>query len=114
MIVDGQIPDGVPAESAQEHFEKLAAFTETDQIGILQGESLDILKAYMQEIQQRVAFEARQAAILEASRNFGQQGQSPGGRPPGGNSQNPNEPTQISGGAELLDESLPGARGTVE
>ena len=109
MIVDGQIPDGVPAESAQEHFEKLVAFTESDDIGLLQQESVDILKAYMQEIQQRVAFDARQAAILEAARGFGQQGQQPGGRPPEGNGQNPDEPTQISGGAELLDESLPGS-----
>ena len=109
-IVNGEIPNGVPAEGAQQHLEKLAAFTESDEFGILQPESVDILRAYMQEVQERMAFEARQQELLEATRNFGQQGQQPGGRPPGGNGAgNPNEQAQISGGAELLDESLPGS-----
>ncbi|HDY64846.1 MAG TPA: hypothetical protein ENH84_01265, partial [Phycisphaerae bacterium] len=71
-IVNGEIPDGVPAEGAQAHLEALANFTETDEFGLLQQESVDILKAYMQEVQERVQFEARQAQILEATRNFGQ------------------------------------------
>ncbi len=108
-IVNGEIPDGAPAEGAQAHLEALVNFTDTDQMGLLQPQSVEILKAYMQEVQERVQFEARQAAILEATRGFGQQGQQPGGRPPGGNGANPNEPTQISGGNELLDESLPGS-----
>lgn len=107
-IVNGEIPDGVPAEGAQAHLEALVNFTDTDQMGLLQPQSVEILQAYMQEVQERVQFEARQAQILEATRNFGN-GQNPGGRPPGGNSQNPSEPTQISGGNELLDESLPGS-----
>ena len=85
-IVNGEIPDGVPAEGAQAHLEALVNFTETDEFGLLQQESVEILKAYMQEVQERAQFEARQAAILEATRGFGQ-GQNPGGRPPGGNSQ---------------------------
>ena len=110
-IVNGEKPEGVPAEGAQAHLEALVNFTQSDLFRILQlrsQEGVEMLTVYMSEIQQRVQFEAQQAQIQAAASGFGQ-GQNPGGRPPGGNGVDPNQPTQISGGNELLDESLPGS-----
>ena len=113
-IVSGEIPDGVPAEAggAIEHLQKLASFMQSDDLGLIQDPAhLEVFKGWFTEIQERAQQQQQQQQLLQAAQQF-QQGQQGGGAgaPPQGPPQQTGTP-QISGGNELIDESLPGAGG---
>ncbi len=114
QIIDGEIPDGEPAEAggAMEHAQKLAAFTQDDNFGILTPEHVEIFKAYLQEVSEKAALQQEQQQMLEAARNVGGAGGGGGqvGRPPEGPPQSADLDAPLQSG-ELRDETLPGAGG---
>jgi len=132
-MMDGRIPNGSPAEGAVQHFQKLQAFIDPNQnllqgefkdpegnpmdefglINILNPDALPIFGQYMQDIQKLAEEELQQQQLQEAAQQFqsGQGGE--GGRPPAGG-QPDESPPPISGGNELIDESLPTAQGRLQ
>jgi hypothetical protein len=127
-IIDGGIPDGMPAEGggAAEHLQKLMAFMDPnqdliagkevdfDEFGLLDApEKIAVFTQYTKDVAELAAQQQREAALSSAAAQFGQPGAQPagpGGRPPEGPPQDPNEPV-MQGPGELSDESLPGAGG---
>jgi hypothetical protein len=115
MIFNGEQPDGKPAESggAVEHFQKLQEFFQSENMGLLiDPTAIEIFKIYLSQVGELAQLEQRQQQIAQAAQQFqaGQQGGGEGGRPPEGPPPS-NDTPAISGGAELLDETLPGAGG---
>ena len=116
LILANRFPEGVPAEAGGyvEHHAKLMEFIQSDEVGLLDqgqpgGPQIKILQAYLQEVTLKAQEQRQQEAQISAAQTFqsGRQGT------PGPNvQQQPNmQQPQISGGNELLDESLPGAGG---
>ena len=110
-------PDCAPLEpgGAQEHYQKLMAFTQSQQIGLWSEDQIAQLRAYLHLVLQRVKVEQQQAAMAEAMSNFNQARQQPG---QGGGAVSPQTqadavagPAPISGPNELTDETMPGAGG---
>lgn len=135
VIMNGGTPMGRPVEPGgwQEHLQGLLEFMQTDQMGFLlptlkvqdeaTGQAVEVptgaaagavdkLKMYVIYVQRRMVEEATRQRIIAAA---GQQGQGGGGQGgPAGAPQSANDAQaqpMVSGGAELLDESLPGAGG---
>ena len=110
QILNSQIPDGEPAEAAQAHLQAITAFTKTDEFGHMNQDQVQLLRGYMQTLQQKIQEEQQRQALIDAAGRFGGNGQGgPVGRPPEG-VENPNQQPQVQGG-ELLDETLPTAGG---
>lgn len=116
-ILDTKIPSGIPMEAggAQEHFLKLKAFIDSDEVALMTPPQQEIMSAYMQQIVQRAQIELQQQQIVQAASQRG-------GGGGGGNGQGPGRPPEPGGAApdtgnpplnqnELLDETLPGAGG---
>jgi hypothetical protein len=107
-LLNGQMPTGEPAEGAQAHLQKLAAFVGSDEFGHLDPMHVQLFKQYLTLVQQKAAQEQQQAQLMQAVQQF-QQGQPPGqqpqGAPPGPQAQAPVQ------GNELMDETLPTAGG---
>lgn len=130
VIMNGGTPMGRPIEPGgwQEHLAGLLEFMKSDAIGMMLptlnigGEevptgtapgALDKLKLYIVYVQRRMVEEAKRQQILAAAAAT-QNGQPAGqGGPPGQpqSAADAQAQPQISGGAEMLDESLPGAGG---
>ncbi len=114
IIMQTVVPDGQPAETGGpiQHLQKLQEFVSSDQIGLLTPAQLDILRGYMAQIANLAQAQMRQQQIMQSAQQF-QRGSGPageGGRPPEQVPQVEGNPP-ISGGGELLDESLPSAGG---
>ena len=112
MLMDGQVPQGAPAEGAELHLQSLMEYTQSDEFGLFPPQYIPtLLQPYMQRISQQAMMEAQQAQIMAAAQAFGQQA-SPNGQPgPQGQPQPGVQDRPQIQGAELLDESLPGAGG---
>ena len=115
LIFQSQRPDGRPAEAggAIEHFQKLQAFFESDNIGLmLKPAQLEVFNIYLNQVGEAAALQQQRQQLVQAADSFAGQGGNGegGGRPPEGGAVD-NSPATISGGGELLDESLPGAGG---
>ncbi len=108
-IVSGMPPDGVPLEPAIEHMQKLIEFANSDNLGFLDGEHVELFQVYLQTIRERIDQEAQQASLQSSAPPFGAGGQDAGGRPPENAPDTGGNP-QVQGG-ELLDETLPSAGG---
>ena len=111
LIMVGELPECRPAEpSAMDHMGKLMEFAGSDNFGYLTAAQVDIYKAYLTKLRQRMQAEAQQAAAQAAAAAF-QQGQQGQGMP------GPEGSAPIEAGQaplqqnELMDESLPGAGG---
>lgn len=121
-IAADQMPFGRPAEpgGTMEHLQKLATFIQTDELGALSPQQTAALGTYIQALVERVLAEQQQAQLAQAAAQFQQGGQAaPGGGDPGGapaqSVADPNAgPPQVSGGNELMDETLPGAGGGMQ
>ena len=107
-ILDGQIPFGIPAEGAQNHLAKLQEFAQSDELGFLDEPRLQLFQVYVERVAELAKVEAaQQQAAQQAAQGFGGQGgngQVAAQAPDTGN-------PRLSGGAELIDESLPSAGG---
>ena len=119
IIIRGGVPYGRPMEPGgyQEHLQKLLDFLGTDQAGFLTAEmgapegAIDVLKKYMMEVRQRMLEDAQRQALLTAAA-VEQQGGGQGG--PAGAPQSATDAQampMISGGGEMLDETMPNAGG---
>jgi hypothetical protein len=114
-IMMNQLPIGLPLEQggAQEHMQKLLAFLEGPEFGVLHGHQVDLFHQYMMLMRRTLAMETQKAQQLQAAGQFAQglQQRGPGApatMPPQGM---PAQPPPVSGPAELTDERLPGAGG---
>ena len=112
VLLTGQMPVGVPGEpgGAIEHHQKLVAFMQMDEFGLMTN--IELFRQYFQTIVQQAQMQMQQQSIMAGAQKFqqGKRGGAQGGRPP---EQAPDmsQETLVSGGAELLDESLPSAGG---
>lgn len=111
MLMDGIMPKGSPMEGTQQHFQKLQDFAQSDEFGYMENHAIPLFRAYLEQVAQILANEQAQATLLKAAGQF-QQGAQPGALPgpPGQVDPNAQTPAVVQG-AELLDESLPGAGG---
>lgn len=110
-ILQGKKPHGRPQElgGAQEHLQKLIEFANSDAFGLTTPDQNDLFIEYALEVRQLATDQARQQQLLEAARVF-QLGNNQGGRPAESQGVDLSNPL-ISGGGELLDETLPSAGG---
>ena len=114
LIMDGVMPKGAPMEGAQEHFEKLQAFAQSDEFDYLDENpaAIPVFKAYIEQVRQLWAKAQSQAALLQAAQQFQQAGGQGGALPGPQGAPQPNAqqmpPVQAN---ELMNESLPGAGG---
>ncbi len=120
-ILSGRSPDGVPAEGAAAHLARLQQFIREDtfvnaQTGqdqpsmtLLTPQQLDTFRGYVQKVVERTGLDQRRAAAAQSADQLGQGGGQPGRPPEGGAPSMENPP--LSGGNELIDESLPTAGG---
>jgi hypothetical protein len=110
LIMTGIMPSGRPAEPSQEHMKKLMEIANRDEFGYLTPPQVEMFKAWVTVVRQRMQSEAEQAARVQAAQQAqaGQQGDGvpgPQGTAPIDTSQAPLQKN------ELADESLPGAGG---
>jgi len=126
-IMSGRVPHGVPLEPAAEHLAKLQEIPE--QVVEVDGpdgqkvkaqaivfldspEKVDMYAQYLQDVAERAQREAQAAALAQAAAQNQGGGNQPGpGRPPESVDAGGEQP-QVQG-SELLDETLPSARGEV-
>ena len=111
IIMQTVVPDGMPAEpgGAIEHLQKLQAFVNTDNFGLLTSDQVGIFRGWLGQIANLAQAQVRQQQAAAAAQQF-QQGGGDGGRPPEQVPDVEGNPP-LSGGGELLDESLPSAGG---
>jgi hypothetical protein len=122
MILDGQMPDGRPAEPGgwAEHAQKLeeieAQLTDPKvDTGEISPETAQMFQQYRMQVAEQMQVEAQQQAMMQNAQAFaqaqggGQGGQ--GGRPAENAPPDPNQNPQLSGPTEMLDETLPTAGG---
>ena len=111
IMLRSEVPEGLPLEPGgiQEHMQKLFDFASSDQFGLLTESAVQIFGRYVQGLKQLLEQERQRAQLAEAAAN--QQG--PEGQPgrPTENAPASLENPQVSGGGELIDESLPTAGG---
>lgn len=111
LMMDGFMPKGSPMEGAQEHFEKLQAFAQSDEFGYLPDTHIPIFKAYLEQVRQRWAQEQAQQALMAAAAQM-QQGSQPGALPgPRGAAQPNAQQLPMVQNNELMDESMMTAGG---
>jgi hypothetical protein len=117
FIYGGRLPQGTtPREGHQEHLKKLQDFLGQPEAELMDESTKTLFRVYMTQLQQEMQQQQQQQQLMQAVQSFQQQaGGGPGGTP-GPIPQGPPANTGISGNApvgqnELLDESLPSARG---
>lgn len=115
-LMQGQMPYGKPAEGTQAHMEFLVQFTRTPEFGLLKPPQVLAFTDYVKQLMERLMAEQAKQAMMEAAAQYQQGGQgqpaNPGGAPTQNAPSDPNAgPPQVSGGNELMDETLPGAGG---
>lgn len=109
-IMDTQIPDGIPAEGAQQHLQKLQVFFGGDNFGLLNPEQLQIFNTYLREVLERANLEQQELQIIQAAQQFQGVQQTQGQPGPQGIPQAPQGTPPVQPN-ELIDETLPGAGG---
>ncbi len=113
-IMQTVIPDGQPAEAggAIEHLQKLQEIVASEQFGLLTPAQVQIFRGYMASVGNMAQAQMRQAQVQQSAQQFqrDQGATGAGGRPPEQTPEVEGNPP-ISGGGELLDESLPTAGG---
>lgn len=112
QMVQGVLPQGKPAEGAQPHLQALLMFQQDPRFApLLQFDPNfgTIYQAYVQQVQQQIMAEQQQAMMAQqfadALGGGGGQGGPPGQVEPGADQMQP------QGKNQLMDESLPGAKG---
>lgn len=115
MVMNGFLPEGRPLEPIEEHMEKLLQFAQSPHFGLLSTGQVDLLKAWMQQVQQRYVEEQKRAMLLaaagEAQKQMGGAGPGAMGEPSGPKPGNGKTAPTMLGPGELADETLPSAGG---
>lgn len=81
LLIEGQLPQGMPMEPPQEHLEKLRQFMQSPEFGLVRNPA--IVQQYIQSVIQLVQQEAAMQALLQSAQSLSQtlsQGQG-GGAP---------------------------------
>lgn len=102
QIMSNQIPDGRPGPDAMQHLQGLMEFFQSDQVGLLDEGQVQVFQVWLQQVQERAAFEQQQLQLAQAAQQFGNGAAQAAPGP---------EPQAPLGPGEILDESLPGAGG---
>jgi hypothetical protein len=107
-ILLGNPPNGTPAEGAQVHLQKLMEFMQSDEIGYFQNPfQLKLFEAWMMKVKQLAIEEVKKQQLAQAMQSFSQTQGSPSGvSKPAPDMSNP--PVQNN---EVIDETLPSAKG---
>jgi hypothetical protein len=110
QIILGETPTGLPLEpgGAAEHLQKLIAFAQGPEFGVLEPEQVAVYGQYVQQVRQLVIQE-QQAQALQGAAGASKLG--PGGTPGPQATQGADLSRPQLQGGELQDESLPGAGG---
>jgi len=103
-ILQMVIPEGVPAEGAQRHLEKIAEFQQGEVYAQMDSNQIQLLEVYVQSLIPRLEKEMQMQQMAAAAQSLQGGG---GGATEGGGS---DEPTKV-GKNELSDETLPSAGG---
>ncbi len=111
QIMDGVLPRGTPMEGTEAHFQKLQEFSQSDEFGYLEEPHIPLFRAYLQQVAELLAQEQAAMALAQAAQQFGDGMKKPGMPGPAGAAQPGAQAMPPVQGAELLDESLPGAGG---
>lgn len=113
-ILDGQTPQGTPLEDPQEHLAKLQAFHDDDsQFGLLDPKFVPIFGLWQQKIAALIQQQQQQQALMANAQSL-QQKLGPGGGGQGGGAAPPDTSQAPLQPNELQDESLPGAKQTLQ
>lgn len=110
-IMQGTLPEVQPLEAPEEHMAKLMDFAATQEFGLFTPAQVDLFKAYLQTMRQRIMDQQRRMMLAQAA---GSAGGAPGGAEgvpgPAAGPQPPAAPAQLGKG-EIADESLMSAGG---
>ncbi len=109
-IMSGNLPECQPLEPAEQHMATLMDFTDTPEFGLFTPGQVDILKAYLKTVVQRIAAEQQRAQLVAAAGSTGNMGAQPGIPGPKPGPQAPQQQAMMQPN-ELANESLPGAGG---
>ena len=124
IIMRTQAPSGRPAEpgGAMEHLQKLIAFAQSDDFGRLDGMNdgislnedperpqTKLFLEWLQKVKNMAAQQQQQQLLMQSAQGFNQMGGGAGGRPP--EQMTSPEAPMVSGGNEMMDETLPTAGG---
>lgn len=113
-IINGLLPHGTPLEPGgpEEHLQKITAYMSGPEIGLLTPASLQLMKAWIAQVQTLLA-QQQQAAMLQQNAASFAQGRQPGGKPGAPVTQPPPDTNlpQVSGPNEMMDETMPTAGG---
>lgn len=110
MLMDGQVPQGAPAEGAELHLQTLMEYTQSDEFGLFPPEAVPVFKGYLERVAMLMQQEQMMQQLMGAAQQFGQRTQQPGKSGPAAMPQGQGGMPMLQGG-ELADESLPGAGG---
>lgn len=113
-IMTGVEPDGIPAEGIQEQYNALEAWHQSDNFGLLSPIQVDMYRSYLMKLNEAFKQEQQQMQQQQAAQQF-QQAMQQGQPQTGGAPTTKGPPSlanpQISGPAELMDETLSTAGG---
>jgi hypothetical protein len=111
-IMNGQLPQGRPAEGAQMHYAKLLDFLKSDELGhfgtTVDAAHMELLKKWIEIVRNMVISDQQKQQMMQAAQQFQKNhGQEQQGQPMQGGQQG-QAPLQPN---ELLDETLPTSGG---
>ena len=109
-IMQGTLPEVRPLEAPEEHMAKLMEFAGKPEFGLLTPEQVDLYKAYLNILRQRIISDQQKMALMAAAGSAAPQGGNGGVPGPAPGPQVPGQPVMMGQG-ELADEQLPGAGG---
>lgn len=95
LILNGQLPAVAPLEPVQEHYQKALAFMQTDDFGLVQGESLVLFREYLKSLLMAVRQAVQAQQMAQAAQQFNQmlqQGSQPAGGAGGMGAEPPMQP----------------------
>jgi len=108
-VIKGEVPDGAPLEDVNTHLQKLLAFQQSDDFGLLSTKiEMNIYSSYLRSVLRRVQQEAQQQQMMQAAQQMQQQLGGAGGQAvEGGVPTTVSEPEQQAAteGAEISPEA---------
>ncbi len=104
-------PNGRPLEGAQAHLQKLIAFMQSDDFGYLDQTGVQMFQEYAMSIRELALQEMQQQMLAQMAGQMA--GGMPAPAPPGMSKPMPNMANAPVNGGEVIDESLPSAKGQV-
>lgn len=113
LIGGGIAPHGLPAPDARTHLEALQRVVQAEEFGAFDIAQMELFKAWFRQVAELAVQEEQQARLMAAAEQFQRSiGGGEGGRPPGQGDMT-DSGVGPAGPGDLMDETLPGARGGV-